>query len=128
MTPSSEIVPEPVFTNAMPEPTMLERIRCQPPPWASTMSSLVPEVRLEVVPSAPMNWEFVLHMMMPPVPMVSVLPAEMSSVEEATLSKRSELIVLSVVSGIVRAVAELMLRFEVAVAFSRVVMSVVALE
>ncbi len=66
--------------------------------------------------------------MMPPVPMVSVLPAEMSSVEEATLSKRSELIVLSVVSGIVRAVAELMLRFEVAVAFSRVVMSVVALE
>ena len=66
--------------------------------------------------------------MIPPVPTVSVVPAVKLIEEEATLSKRSELIVLSAVSGIVRVVAELMLRFEVADAMSRVVMSVVVLE
>ena len=112
----------------MPVPTILARITCQALPWASTMSSFVPEVRLPTLADVPMTCWFVLHMMIPPVTTVSVVPAEKLIEEEATLSKRNELIVLSAVSGIVRVVAELMLRFEVAVAVSSVVVSVVLLE
>ena len=92
------------------------------------MSSFVPEVRLPTVAAVPMTCWFVLHMMTPPVATVSVVPAAKLMEEEATLSKRNELIVLSAVSGIVRLTPELMLRFEVAVAVSSVVVSVVVLE